>query len=71
MTKQTPSTRRALSSLIENWLWLVMAGSRTFARDKRAPPPVSNAPGGPMPGIDLSCAWKGFGWDAMNLSVLC
>jgi hypothetical protein len=54
MTKQTPSKRRALSSLIETVLRLVRAGSRSFAQGKRILPPVSKATGGPMAGVDLS-----------------
>jgi hypothetical protein len=53
MTKQTPSRRRALSSLIETVLRLVRAGSRTFAREERVLPPISKATGGPMPGADV------------------
>ena len=46
-------TKRTLSSLIEHWVRLAMAGSRTFAQSRRALPPISKATGGPMPGIDL------------------
>jgi hypothetical protein len=53
MTKRTQYERRRLSSLIEHWLRLAVAGSRTFAQGWRALPPVSKATGGPMPGVDL------------------
>jgi hypothetical protein len=52
-TKRTPSGCRALASLIEHGLRLLRVGVRTSAHGKRMLPPVSEATGGPMPGIDL------------------
>ncbi len=45
---------RTLTSLIEDGLRLVVAGSGKVVKRKRALPPVSKATGGPMPGIDLT-----------------
>jgi hypothetical protein len=45
---------RTLTSLIEDGLRLMVAGERKAAKGKRVLPPVSNATGGPMPGIDLT-----------------
>ena len=45
---------RALASLIEDGLRLVLAEGKTAAAVKRAQPPVSRATGGPMPGIDVN-----------------
>ena len=45
---------RTLTSLIEDGLRLVTAGSRKPATAKRVMPPVSKATGGPMPGTDLT-----------------
>jgi hypothetical protein len=45
---------RTLTSLIEDGLRLLMAGPSRFPKKKRAPPPISKATGGPMPGIDLT-----------------
>jgi hypothetical protein len=45
---------RTLTSLIEDGLRLVVAGTRKSPKRKRALPPISKATGGPMPGIDLT-----------------
>jgi hypothetical protein len=45
---------RTLASLIEDGLWLVVAGSREAAKKRRILPPVSTAIGGSMPGIDIT-----------------
>jgi hypothetical protein len=43
---------RTLTALIEEGLRLVVAEKRSEASRKRVLPPVSNATGGPMPGVD-------------------
>jgi hypothetical protein len=45
---------RTLTSLIEDGLRLVVAESRKAGKAKQVLPPVSEATGGPMPGIDLT-----------------
>ena len=45
---------RTLTSLIEDGLRRVIADNGMKAKQKRLPPPVSTATGGPMPGIDLN-----------------
>jgi hypothetical protein len=45
---------RALSSLIEEGLRLVVTGNRRAAKAKRVLPRISKARGGPMPGIELA-----------------
>jgi hypothetical protein len=52
--RKAAAERRTLTSLIEDGLRLVVAGSGKIANRKRVLPPVSKATGGPMPGIDLN-----------------
>ena len=45
---------RTLTSLIEDGLRMVVAGTRKTVKPKRVLPRVSTATGGPMPGVDLT-----------------
>ena len=45
---------RTLTSLIEDGLRLMVAGSKKAERNKRVLPRISKATGGLMPGIDLT-----------------
>jgi hypothetical protein len=45
---------RTLTSLIEDGLRLVVAGSKKAEKKKGGPIPVSKATGGPMPGVDIT-----------------
>lgn len=45
---------RTLTSLIEEGLRSVVAEKRPGRKERRVPPRVSKATGGPMPGIDLT-----------------
>jgi hypothetical protein len=45
---------RTLTSLIEDGLRLVVAGTGHALKKKRVLPPISKARGGPLPGIDLT-----------------
>jgi hypothetical protein len=52
--RKAAAERRTLTSLIEDGLRLVVAGTGKIVNRKRVLPPVSKATGGPMPGIDLN-----------------
>jgi hypothetical protein len=52
--RKAAAERRTLTSLIEDGLRLVVAGSGKVVKRRRVLPPVSKATGGPMPGIDLT-----------------
>lgn len=45
---------RTLTSLIEDGLRLMLSEGRKKEKAKRVLPPVSDAKGGPMPGIDIT-----------------
>jgi hypothetical protein len=45
---------RTLTSLIEEGLRSVVADTRKATKQKRVLPPISDATGGPMPGIDVT-----------------
>jgi hypothetical protein len=52
--RKAAAERRTLTSLIEDGLRLVVAGSGKIANRKRVLPLVSKATGGPIQGIDLN-----------------
>jgi hypothetical protein len=52
--RKAAAERRTLTSLIEDGLRLVVAGSRKATTGKRVLPPISKATGGLMPGVDLA-----------------
>ena len=45
---------RTLTSLIEDGLRLVVAGTGSAAKKRRVLPRISKATGGPMPGVDIT-----------------
>jgi hypothetical protein len=45
---------RSFTSLIEDGLRLVLAGTKKFPKQKRVLPRISKATGSPMPGVDLT-----------------
>jgi hypothetical protein len=54
MTKRNTVRCRTLASVIEEGLRRIAGKNRKAPKAKRVMPPVSNATGGPMPGIDIT-----------------
>ena len=52
--RKAAAERRALTSLIEDGLRLVVSEYRNPRKSKRGLPRVSRASGGPMPGIEIT-----------------
>lgn len=54
--KRAADTNQTLTSLIEEGLRVVLAGSITRRRGAAVHLPVSRASGGTLPGVDLNCS---------------
>jgi hypothetical protein len=52
--RKAASESRTLTSLLEDWLRLVVSESRRSRNAKRSLPRISKAKGGPMSGIELT-----------------
>jgi hypothetical protein len=59
---------RTLTSLIEDGLRLVVSEERKDKKAARLPLPVSDAKGGPAPGIDITDGPRSRKWMTSNMS---